>query len=70
MKHIKIGDLVRIMSEWTMHNPWMKLSEDDVRIGLVIGLGHGTRKNAIVQMLSGEVVVFHNHRLEVLNANR
>lgn len=69
MKDIKIGDLVRIVSEWTMHNPWMKLSEDEIRIGLVVGLGHGTRNNAII-LIGGEQVVFHNHRLEVLNANR
>ena len=48
MKDIKIGDLVRIVSEWTMHNPWMKLAEDEIRIGLVVGLGHGTRNNAII----------------------
>ena len=69
MKDIKIGDLVRIISEWAMHNPWMKLPEDEIRIGLVVGLGHGTRNNAII-LIGGEQVVFHNHRLEVLNESR
>ena len=69
MRDIKIGDLVRIISEWTMHNPWMKLPEDEIRIGLVVGLGHGTRNNAII-LIGGEQVVFHNHRLEVLNESR
>ena len=38
MENIKIGDLVRILSEWRGHNPWMKFPDEQPTIGLITGI--------------------------------
>ena len=63
---MQIGDLVRIINEWTSHNPWMILPEDKIKIGLVIG-SEPTPTGEYIKVLSeGETLVLCSRRLEVL----
>ena len=55
---MQVGDLVRITSEWTMHNPWMELPEDVVRIGLILLVGD----NNCIVLVGDEELVLHNGR--------
>ena len=67
MKNIEIGDLVRIVNEWTGHNPWMKFPDEVVKIGLVVGLHQqtGHLEKAVVLVGNNEVVT-HHRQLETL----
>ncbi len=67
MKNIEIGDLVRIVNEWTGHNPWMKFDDVVEKIGLVVGLHQqtGHLEKAVVLVESKEVVA-HLRQLETL----
>lgn len=57
---MQVGDLVRITSEWTMHNPWMELPEDRVKIGLILLVGDN---NNCIVLVGDEELVLHNGRL-------
>ena len=67
---MKIGDLVRITSEWVYHNPWMKPYEP-IKIGLVVGFyslceGRSSCYGKPILLVEGEENVYHNHILEVI----
>ena len=59
---MKIGDLVKIVNEWTAHNPWMTFPEDNSTIGLVTFIGslHSTGVATVLLFDGREVVVSAN----------
>lgn len=69
MKNLKIGDLVRIVSEWKGHNPWMDFPDDLVKIGLVMNVV-GANDDFAVVLAEDEKLILHKRRLGVLNASR
>lgn len=67
---MKIGDLVRITSEWVHHNPWMK-NKHPSKIGLIVGFykdcgGYSSCYGKPIILVEGKETVHHNHVLEVL----
>tara|TARA_B100000131_G_C17713844_1_gene449939 strand:- start:59 stop:274 length:216 start_codon:yes stop_codon:yes gene_type:complete len=71
---MKVGDLVRIMDEWTAHNPWMKFPDEQPKIGLVTKTDafpkdKGGQRYATI-MVGGEYQTIKVIRLEVVNASR
>ena len=62
---MQVGDLVRIVNEWTSHNPWMKFTDDLVKIGLVTNVVGANDVYAIV-LVEGEELILHKRRLEVV----
>ena len=64
MKNIMVGDLVRILDEWAVHNPWMKGHFGQPKVGLVIkGFERGRQ---YVVLLGGKQFVIGKSRLEVI----
>ena len=63
---MQIGDLVRIINEWTSHNPWMILPEDKIKIGLVVGSEEDWDGEYVKVLSEGETLTLHPRRLEVL----
>ena len=65
---MKVGDLVRIQSEWVHHNPWMKaLFEDEVvEIGLIVK-DYGKDNHHVEVLLGGRVFETSKTRLEVVS---
>ena len=63
---MQIGDLVRIINEWTSHNPWMILPEDKIKIGLVVGSEQGHTREFVKVLSEGQTLTLHPRRLEVL----
>jgi hypothetical protein len=65
MKDIKIGDLVRIINEWTVHNPWMKFEDELIEIGLVVkDFGHNNHH--CVVLIGGKEMNMSKTKLEVV----
>ena len=66
---MKAGDLVRIVNEWVVHNPWMKGSgivEETLQVGLVVNAPEVG--NLVVKVLiGGEVKGYSKKVLEVIN---
>ena len=63
---MQIGDLVRIINEWTSHNPWMILPEDKIKIGLVVGSEEDWDGEYVKVLSEDETLTLHPRRLEVL----
>ena len=62
---MNVGDLVRIINEWTVHNPWMKF-DDDEEIGLIVNTPEVG--NLVVKVLiGGKVLGYSKKVLEVVN---
>tara|TARA_B100000287_G_scaffold301445_1_gene284525 strand:+ start:311 stop:511 length:201 start_codon:yes stop_codon:yes gene_type:complete len=64
MKNIMVGDLVRILNEWAVQNPWMKGHFGQPQVGLVIK-DFGEIPQCVV-LIAGEEKVIRKSSLEVL----
>ena len=66
---MKAGDLVRIVNEWVVHNPWMKgtvIEEETAQVGLIVTAPEVG--NLVVKVLiGGEVKGYSKKVLEVIN---
>ena len=70
MKDVKIGDLVRIINEWTAHNPWMKSVLVKPKIALVIKANAFPKDKTVqrwaVILTEGEYQTIKTNRLEAI----
>ena len=64
MKNIEIGDLVRIVSEWRGHNPWMKFPDEQPIIGLITGISHNITAYRV--LTEGREILLPPTRVEAL----
>ena len=64
---MKIGDLVKDISPWTKHNPWMTFPNNDV--GVVVEV---TIKGNVIVLWAGKdsTTLCHSGTVEVINESR
>ena len=63
MCKMKVGDLVKVISEWTHHNPWMQFHEDEPKIALVVK----TDDPSLVSVYAdGKELIYKKTELEVI----
>ena len=64
---MKIGDLVKDVSPWTKHNPWMIF--DDYTVGVVVEV---TIKGNVIVLWAGKdsTTLCHSGTVEVINESR
>jgi len=69
---MQIGDLVKVVNEWTGHNPWMVFPDDPEVFGLITYLDKSFAGVLVctVLLFSGEEVVVSANRCEVINESR
>ena len=61
---MQVGDLVKVISEWTHHNPWLKLTDSEP-FGLIVSEMWSPDGQYVV-FINGEKQVFKRTQLKLV----
>jgi hypothetical protein len=65
---MKEGDLVKKVSPWTQHNPWMKFPDDEA-VGLIVKT-FGHNNHHCIVLFGDKEIAMSKTKLEVANAEK